>query len=309
MIECRNVTRKFGRICALDAVSISIAHGTVNALVGGNGAGKTTLLRMIASLAAPTTGTITVDNRDTVADAYAVRRQIGYLAEDVPLYDDMRICDFLRHRAGLKGVSMAERGERVAEVMDQCGLHGVERQMIGSLSKGYRKRVGVAEALVHAPPVLLLDEPTVGLDQTHIDQIDQLIASLSSRHTVIFSTHFIEEAVRAGAQPMVLDRGRLVAGAAVANGAGTRSAAPRCYVELRGPRDIIMARLKMIPNVITIQIEGDGVWNRFLLDVEIGRDVRPDIFALASENRWIVRELRMVGAADAGQTGSGAAHE
>lgn len=294
MIECYNVTKSFGRVVALDAVACVLPGGSITALVGGNGAGKTTLLRILAGLTAPTRGKVLIGGHDTLLNHLEVRRLIGYLSENVPLYDDMRVGEFLRHRAALKGVPIGDRGGRVETVMNQCGLHDMGRRFIGGLSKGSRKRVGLAEAMVHQPQLLLLDEPLVGLDRAHASEILDLIASLAGRQTVVFSTHATTEAERIGAGRMFIERGRV---SQPGRGPGTldgKRSLPLCVVELRGPRELILLSLKSIANVRDIRIEGDGVWNRFVIEVEAGRDIRPEVFAIASENRWTIRELELV---------------
>lgn len=294
MIECLNVTKSFGRVVALDEVSCVLPAGSITALLGGNGAGKTTLLRLLAGLAAPTRGHVRIGGHDTLTEPFPVRRLLGYLSEEVPLYEDMRVGEFLRHRAALKGVSLSDRAERVAAVLNQCGLHDMERRFIGALSKGSRKRVGIADAMVHRPQLLLLDEPVVGLDREHAAEILDLIAGLAGRQTVVFSTHGAGDAEQAGAAKMIIERGRVSESGCGAGSADAKRTLPACIVELRGPREIILLRLKSIANVRDIRIEGDGVWNRFVMEVEAGRDIRPDVFAVASENRWVIRELQLV---------------
>lgn len=291
MIAVDQLGKRYGRIAALDDLTFEIKKGGVAALVGGNGAGKSTVLRILSTLTAPTRGEAVVCGYDVVQDALDVRRRIGYLAETTPLYGDLRVVDFLRFRASLKGVPKSERRERVSEVIRQCALQGVERRRIGSLSRGIQKRVGLAEALVHLPEVLLLDEPTVGLDAVQVSVVRELIGSLAGRHTVLFTTHSREEAESVCRQVLHLQRGRLMA-------ADLPPAQSRVsggiILEIRGDLDAICQGIGALAGVRRVDPAGsDERWHRLDIRTDAGRDVRPDLFALAANRQWVIREIRL----------------
>lgn len=292
MIAVENLVKRFGRVTALDGISFEVKPGTVAGLVGGNGAGKSTTLRILATLMAPSSGDAVISGYDVVLDGIEVRRRIGFLSEKVPLYSNMRVGEFLRFRAGLKGIAYGRRKERVNQVVRQCALLGVERRIIGTLSRGYQKRVGLADALVHEPEVLILDEPTLGLDTTHAREIGNLIESLGGAHTVLFSTHSVEEAAAISHQVLVLERGRLVE-TDRRTATAVKGPAELCIMEVRGPREAILSKVRALPYIQGVNCVGDGPWHCLVLRVEQGRDVRSDLFALIAENRWILRELRL----------------
>jgi ABC-2 type transport system ATP-binding protein len=290
MIAVDQLSKRYGRIAALDGVTFEIKKGGVAALVGGNGAGKSTVLRILSTLIAPTDGDAVVCGYDVVQDALDVRRRIGYLAENTPLYGDQRVVDFLRFRAALKGVAHPERRERVQEVIRRCALQGVERRRIATLSRGFQKRVGLADALVHLPEVLLLDEPMVGLDAVQISAVRELIGSLAGRHTVLFTTHSREEAEAVCRQVLHLQRGRLMA--ADLPSSPVRASAG-IILEIRGDREAIGQGIAALSGVRRVEkTGGDGRWHRLMIQTDIERDVRPDLFALAANRHWVIREMR-----------------
>jgi ABC-2 type transport system ATP-binding protein len=292
MIAVDQLGKRYGRIAALDGLSFEIKKGGVAALVGGNGAGKSTVLRILSTLTAPTDGDAVVCGYDVVQDALDVRRRIGYLAENTPLYGDQRVVDFLRFRAALKGVAKGERRERVQEVIRQCSLQGVERRRIATLSRGFQKRVGLADALVHLPEVLLLDEPMVGLDAVQVPAVRELIGSLAGRHTVLFTTHSREEAEAVCRQVLHLQRGRLVTAAPPVP---RTPASGGIYLEIRGDHEAICQGINALAGVRRVETagEGDGRWHRLVIRTDVGRDVRPDLFALAANHQWVIREIRL----------------
>jgi len=193
MIVATNLTKRFGNVVAVDSINFRIERGRVVGFLGPNGAGKTTTIRMIAGFLPPTAGSVSVDEFDVVRSPIAVRQRIGYLPEATPLYTEMRVKDYLKFRARLYRVERPRRARAIDRVLDQCGLRDVRRRLIGHLSKGYRQRVGLAASLVHEPPVLILDEPTVGLDPTQIREMRNLVRGLAGRHTVLLSSHILPE--------------------------------------------------------------------------------------------------------------------
>src|SRR5437667_9509098 len=194
MIEVANLTKRYAGHAAVSNISFSVRRGEIVGLLGPNGAGKSTTMRILACYLPATSGTARVAGWDVFTDSDEVRRRIGYMPENNPLHADMRVKEYLKFRARLKGLSRKRCRQRVDTVMQQCGLTEVSRRIIGHLSKGYRQRVGLADALVHEPELIILDEPTIGLDPNQIRSVRQLIKSLGNTHTVLISTHILPEA-------------------------------------------------------------------------------------------------------------------
>ena len=193
MIVARNLTKRFGKVCAVDSIDLDVPRGRVIGFLGPNGAGKTTTIRMITGFLTPSAGRVEVDGLDVTKHPREVRRRIGYMPESNPLYSEMRVVDYLLFRARLYHLDRARRRQNVAMVLERCSLESVRRRPIGQLSKGYRQRVGLAAALVHEPPLLILDEPTAGLDPTQIREVRSLVRDLAGRHTILLSTHILSE--------------------------------------------------------------------------------------------------------------------
>jgi len=213
MIEVRNLTKVYGETVAVDNVSFDVAQGEIVGFVGCNGAGKTTTMRILTAFAAATGGEAFLGGHHVFWDADAVRRIVGYLPENTPLYDDLRVRDYLMFRARLKGVAACLRKRRAAEAMERCGLVDVSRRIIGELSKGFRQRVGLADTLVGDPKILVLDEPTMGLDPNQVREARELIRELGETRTVLLSTHILPEVEMICGRTIVIDEGRIVADA------------------------------------------------------------------------------------------------
>jgi len=214
MIEVGHLSQRFGRVAALKDVSFHIDRGETVALIGPSGAGKTTLLRVLATYMAPTSGSVTVGGHDVVSESLKVRRIMGYMPEKDPLYPEMRVMEYLTFRARLRGLSGRTRTKRLRELIGRCGLAGLERAIMGNLSKGEVRRVLLADCLTAEPEVILLDEPTLGLDPVNTDRLRGLFSQLKAERTVVFSTHDMAEAESLGSRVMVLNRGAVTALAA-----------------------------------------------------------------------------------------------
>jgi ABC-2 type transport system ATP-binding protein len=209
MIEVCNLTKRYGDLVAVDDVSFSVAKGQILGFLGPNGAGKTTTMRIITGFMPPTGGTVSVAGFDTFTDSMEVRRRIGYLPENPPLYHDMTVAAFLRFVARVKGMGKAEIADGIERVLGLCGLAEVRDRLLGHLSKGFRQRVGLAQALIHNPPVLVLDEPTIGLDPKQIIEIRTLIKRLGGERTVILSTHILPEVSFVCEKVVIINDGRV----------------------------------------------------------------------------------------------------
>ncbi len=217
MIEVRNLTKRYGDVVAIRDISFTAATGQILGFLGPNGAGKTTTMRVITGFMPATSGTVKVAGYDIFDDSYEVRKRIGYLPENPPLYNDMTVVSYLRFVGRIRGIAKAELGDSVDRVLDTCGLGGVADRVIGHLSKGFRQRVGLAQALVHNPSVLVLDEPTIGLDPRQIIDIRKLIQQLSGERTVILSTHILPEVSQLCEKVVIINEGRIAVEDTLAN--------------------------------------------------------------------------------------------
>jgi ABC-2 type transport system ATP-binding protein len=211
LIHVSNLTKYYGDYAAVRNVSFDVARGQVVGFLGPNGAGKTTTMRILAGFLTATSGKATIDGLDVFWDPVEVRRRIGYMPESCPLYPEMRVREYLAFRAGLKGLHGRAARARIDFVSGRCWLQDVQRQLIGTLSKGYRQRVGLADALLHNPPVLILDEPTVGLDPSQIRETRNLIRELGQAHTILLSTHILSEVEMTCERAIIINRGRVAA--------------------------------------------------------------------------------------------------
>jgi gliding motility-associated transport system ATP-binding protein len=210
MIEVQNLTKAYGSFVAIRDVSFKADRGQILGFLGPNGAGKTTTMRIITGFMPATSGTVLIDGLDIFTDSLEARRRIGYLPENPPLYADMRVGDYLRFVARLRGVGRADLGEAIDRVIEVCGLKDMAQRICGQLSKGYRQRVGLAQALVHSPPVMVLDEPTIGLDPRQIHEIRELIRSLAADRTIVLSTHILPEVSQICDRVVIINEGRVV---------------------------------------------------------------------------------------------------
>jgi len=210
MIEVRNLTKRYGDLVAVDRVSFTAKKGEIVGFLGPNGAGKTTTMRIITGFLPATTGTVTVEDFDIFDDAHEVRKRIGYLPENPPLYADMTVTSYLEFVGRIKDVPRAALPDAVDRAVQRCGLTEVRRRVLGHLSKGFRQRVGLAQALIHEPDVLILDEPTIGLDPRQIREIRSLIKELAGQRTVILSTHILQEVVQICQKVVIINEGRVV---------------------------------------------------------------------------------------------------
>jgi ABC-2 type transport system ATP-binding protein len=210
MIEAKDLTKTYGELRAVDGVSFKVDPGEILGFLGPNGAGKTTTMRILTGFLPPTSGQVVVAGYDVQEQPMEVKRRIGYLPETPPLYSDLSVLSYLSFVAKIKGIPKAERQGRIDWVLTRCGLSEVRSRLIGNLSKGFRQRVGLAQAIVHKPDVLVLDEPTIGLDPRQIREIRELIRELSKEHTIILSTHILPEVTMICTRAVIINRGRIV---------------------------------------------------------------------------------------------------
>ncbi|MEI6972038.1 MAG: ATP-binding cassette domain-containing protein [bacterium] len=294
MIRVENLTRRFGRTLAIDGISFSIKAGEVVGFLGPNGAGKTTTMRVLACFLPPSRGIVNIAGLDVVRDSLEVRKIIGYMPEGAPLYHDMRVHDYIRFRAKLKGLSGMKRRDKVNEVIESCGLSDVARSIIGRLSKGYRQRVSLADSLVGNPQVLLLDEPTIGLDPNQIRHTRSLIKSLSKRHTVLLSTHILSEVEMLCDRVLIMNKGHIVASDTPARLVGLMRGSSCCQAEIGAPLDDAISKCRAVAGVQNVTGTSDGEWSTLIVECEKGRDVRAELSAIASASSWPLRELKIL---------------
>jgi ABC-2 type transport system ATP-binding protein len=292
MIEVQDLTKRYGRHAAVSDVSFVVERGEVVGLLGPNGAGKSTTIRVLACFIPATSGTARVGGLDVFTQADDVRRRIGYMPENNPLHLDMRTKEYLRFRAHLKGLGGARARDRVDSVMEQCGLTDVSRRIIGTLSKGFRQRVGLADALVHEPDLIVLDEPTIGLDPHQIRAFRQLIKDLSPKHTVLLSSHILPEVEMTCHRVLILHDGKIVAADSTDSLRKRMSDSGQVVAEIAAPPQDLRVCWEEMENIEHYDIAPiDGDYCRCALTPRRGVDLRPMIFVKVMLNRWKLREL------------------
>jgi ABC-2 type transport system ATP-binding protein len=291
MIKVENLTKRYAGQTAIDNLNFEVGKGEIMGFLGPNGAGKSTTMRILSSFMPPTSGRASIAGFDIFDKSLQARARLGYMPENVPLYNDMRVTEYLDYRAALKGVPRRRINERVGDVKELCGLKEVEKKLIGALSKGYRQRVGLADALVHEPDLLILDEPTSGLDPNQIRQVRELIKNLGRQHTILLSTHILPEVEMTCSRIIIINRGRIEACDTPENLLNQMRTATGVVLEAKTGNDNGIDELKKIAGVKDVTLANDADWQIFSLRAEAGADVRPEVFRLASERRWAVREL------------------
>jgi ABC-2 type transport system ATP-binding protein len=278
MIEVDNLTKRYGRTTAVDAISFRVEKGEVLGFLGPNGAGKTTTMRILTCYLPPTEGAARVAGHDVFSQPMEVKKRVGYLPETPPLYPDMSVTDYLDFCARIKGVAAKERRARVDEAVEKCRVGEVRKTLIGKLSKGYRQRVGLAQAILHNPDVLVLDEPTAGLDPKQIIETRELIRSLAGSHTIVLSTHILPEVSMTCGRVVIINKGRVVAEDTPQNLTRRLRGAGTLRLELQGDEAGLVAAARDVPGVLAVHPRGahDGA---VLLDVEAeaGKDVRAEL--------------------------------
>jgi ABC-2 type transport system ATP-binding protein len=288
MIHVDSLTKYFGRVLAVDNISFDISQGEIVGLLGLNGAGKTTTMRILTTYLPATSGIVRLANFDVRTQSLDVRQRIGYLPENVPLYPEMRVEEYLVFRSKLRGLSRKDRPARLDYCLDRCRIREVRRRLIGTLSKGYRQRVGLADAMIHDPPILILDEPTVGLDPVQIRETLALIQELGERRTILLSTHILAEIEAICGRVMIIHRGRLSSDKRMSE----LQAVVAIYVEVHGPPEQVANVLRTTDGVdrVTPTPLGDGLAS-FEVLTRGHRDLREAIGQRLTRNGWTIRSL------------------
>ena len=290
MIEVRNLSKNFGSRCAVDNITFDVEPNTIVGFLGPNGAGKTTTIRILTGYIPPTSGSAKVAGHDVLKESKAVRRVVGYLPESVPLYPEMRVREYLNFRGKLRGMDRTARQAAIARVTERCWLADAIDRPIGQLSRGYRQRVGLADALLHSPKVLILDEPTVGLDPTQVRETRTLLRELAADHPILFSSHTLSEVQAICQRILIIHEGRIVARGTVEELTARVGGERRIFASLKGPKADVTGGVQKLPGVVNVRAAADGPWTR--LDIAARDDAVGAIAALAASRGWAVRELR-----------------
>ena len=282
LIEARQLSRRYGPTVAVTGLDLTLRQGEILGLLGPNGAGKTTTMKMLAGCLAPTTGSIRINGVDLREQPGAAKRHLGYLPEQPPVYPELTVDEYLEFCAGLHGIAGKQRAAAIASAKKDCGLTAVGGRLVGNLSKGYQQRVGLAQAIIHRPPVIILDEPTVGLDPIQIREIRTLITELGKTHSVILSSHILPEIQAVCGRVMIIHRGRSVYNEAVSHDARARA------VSIQLARPPAASELQQAAGAIRLDELGDG---RFRLHCGDTADPREALATTAAQRNWGLMEL------------------
>ncbi|HUA16075.1 MAG TPA: ABC transporter ATP-binding protein [Verrucomicrobiae bacterium] len=298
MITVKNLTKRYARTVAVDQVSFEVAKGQIVGFLGPNGAGKTTTMRMLTCFLPPSAGTANVAGFDVLEHPLEVKKRIGYLPETPPIYPEMETAEYLKFVGKLKGLRGADLQKRIDYVSERCAIADVKTKLLGKLSKGYRQRVGLAQAIIHNPDVLILDEPTAGLDPKQINETRDLIKDLAGEHTIILSTHILPEVEQTCEQVIIINKGKLVATDSVRNLQARARGAESVLVEVGG-RDgslelpIVQHKLEQVPGIGRVlckqQVDGRAV---FEIESQKGQMIRGDLARAIVQSGWDLNELR-----------------
>jgi len=297
MIKTENLTKYYGTFPAIQDVTFSADKGEILGFLGPNAAGKTTTMRILTCFFPPTSGKATVAGYDVFTDSLEVRKRIGYLPETVPLYLEMTVASYLNFVGEVKGLRGRDLKTQVGKVIEECGLKQVQSRIIKHLSKGYRQRVGIAQALLHDPEVLILDEPTIGLDPKQIIEIRDLIKNLGGERTIILSTHILPEASMTCERVVIINEGRIVAQGTPESLDAELEKSARVQIVVDGPTSAVREGLERVTGVtaVTVQKEGNGTPATFLVESRRDRDVRKDLARMVHERSWGLVEMKSVG--------------
>lgn len=293
MIEAEGLTKFYGSLPAIRDVTFQVRKGEVVGFLGPNGAGKSTTMRILTCYMPPSNGVARIDGMDCFEKSLDVRKLVGYLPENVPLYADLTVRGFLQFAAGAKGMEARKVGHEVARVVDTCGLDKVSHRIIGHLSKGYRQRVGLAQALLHNPPVLILDEPTIGLDPTQIIEIRKLIQDLREEHTVLLSSHILPEVAQICQRVLIINKGQIVATDSPANLTHQLQKSSEISLQIEGNVSDLVAVIREMEGVQGVVFE-EGSQDRLRVETDRSHDLRPDIARAVVSRGMDLLELKLV---------------
>ena len=292
MIKVSNLSKKYVGKPAVDNISFNVESGEIVGFLGPNGAGKTTTIRMLTGYIPPTSGTALIGGYDIFLNSLIAKQKIGYMPENVPLYDDMRVREYLLFRAELKGLRGQDVRKHMNEALELCSIKDIKSQMISSLSKGFRQRVGLADALINKPPLLILDEPTNGLDPSQIRSFRELIKELAENHTILISTHILSEVELTCDRVLIINKGKMIGNNTPLELSEKIKSSTTISLELKSQdhdiRDII-SNISGIKKVTLEKQEDD--WKFFRIRVDYGNDLREEIMNLGNKRNWLIREI------------------
>jgi ABC-2 type transport system ATP-binding protein len=295
MIEVSHLSKRYGRVLAVDDISFEVPRGRICGFLGPNGAGKSTTMKILTCYHPASSGRATVAGHDVLSESMEVRRRTGYMPEAVPLYPEMRVREFLKFRASLRGVPRRQRRSAIDRVCEKCWLSSPEdmtRRRLGELSRGYRQRVGLAEVLLHDPPVLVLDEPTIGLDPAQIRSMREMIRSLGHEHTILLSSHILAE-VEQTCEMLIIIAGGRIAATGTSEELRKRVLGPsRIIAELAAGGEDLRSKLRQLPGVREIDCRTDGEWSRVAIQADPDSDPRGALAEMSCRQGWKLRELR-----------------
>ena len=292
MIDVDNLTKRYAGRTAVSGLTFRVGRGEIVGFLGRNGAGKSTTMRILSCFMPATSGSARVAGFDVFTQADDVRRRIGYMPENNPLHVEMRVREYLKFRARLKGLGRAKSRDRVDVVTQQCALEEVSGKVIGTLSKGYRQRVGLADALVHEPELIILDEPTIGLDPHQIRTVRQLIKDLATKHTVLLSTHILSEVEMTCSRVIIIHDGRILAADTPDNIRQSMAEASIVVCEIAAPAVELVELWEQTAEVEDFDVSASaGEFQRCALTPRVGVDLRPMVYELARQRGWVLREL------------------
>lgn len=293
MIEIKNLTKKIGNNVILDDINLTVKEGEILGFLGPNGAGKTTTMKIITSFWTPSSGEVNIDEVNVVKDSLATRKKIGYLPENVPLYDDMKVYEYLRFVAEVRGLEKDDVKKRIKQVIKDCGLEKVIYKSIDELSKGYRQRVGLAQAIIHEPDILILDEPTTGLDPNQIVEIRELIKKIGQEKTVIFSTHILSEVSATCDRAVIINNGKIIAEGSPSELMRKAGGTEIIYVKIKGDKNAILKKLQELEGVDSVKEKDKEAENIFGYEIkpQTGIDLREKLSHLVMSSGWSILEF------------------
>ena len=292
MIDVQHVTKRYGALTAIQDITFSVAKGEIVAFLGPNGAGKTTTMRILTGYMPATSGNVYVAGFDCQESPLEIKQRIGYLPEHPPLYLELTVDEYLTFVGRLKGVTLEQLSNRMNQVVEQTGLENVRKRVIGHLSRGYRQRVGLAQALIHDPPVLILDEPTVGLDPNQIIEIRELIKSLAGSHTIILSTHILPEATALCERMIIIHQGQIVAIDTQEQLAARLRRSEKLRVTVKTPLTDMESQLRTVSGVVNVS--ASDTENTYIVEAELGHDIREAVMNFVIQREIGLLELSII---------------
>ena len=295
MIEVQDLTHYYGPYAAIEDVSFDVQRGEILGFLGPNGAGKTTTMRILTGFMPPTRGQVTLDGNDIVEQSLEVRKRVGYLPETVPLYTDMTVSNYLKYMGTLRKMPSRNIKRRIGEVIDVCRLGDYRNTLIGKLSKGFRQRVGIAQAILHEPEVLVLDEPTIGIDPIQVVETRRLIQDLGQAQTVVLSSHILPEVSMICDRVLIIHEGRIVAEDTPSNLAERLQGTEHLEVEVGGPVPQVLSALRRVPGVTSVSHRSFQGRELYSVQAKQGEDLRDEVSRAVISNEWSLLSMQSVG--------------